>query len=284
MAAANQGRIAIALNAADVERIAREGRIAAVLTVEGGHAIASDLAILRAFHALGVRSMTLTHFKSNEWADASTSPPVHNGLTAFGRQVVREMNRLGMIVDVSHVSDKTFHDVLEVSVKPVIASHSSCRALSDVPRNMSDEMIRALARKGGVIAINFGEGFLHPKDAERLKRAIAGNAAREPALTGRALDAYAAKRHLASPGAPETHATIADAAAHIDHVVRLAGADHVGIGSDFDGISSPPKGLEHIGKMPSLAAALLAKGYSETDVKKIFGGNHLRVLREVTGQ
>src|SRR3954464_15212476 len=165
--------IALALTAADVERITSNGRIAAIPTVEGGHQIDDDLAVLRMYHRLGVRSMTLTHFRNTDWADASTDKPAHNGLTAFGKEVVREMNRLGMIVDISHVSDKTFFDTLEISTKPVIASHSSCRALSDVPRNMTDDMLKALAKNGGVVGINFGEGFVNQQDAEKLKASIA---------------------------------------------------------------------------------------------------------------
>ncbi len=276
--------IALALSAADVERITRSGRIAAILTIEGGHQIADDLAVLRMYHRLGVRSMTLTHFRNNNWADSSTDQPAHNGLTPFGKDVVREMNRLGMIVDVSHVSDKTFYDALEVSSKPVIASHSSCRALSDVPRNMTDDMIRALGQKGGVIAINFGEGFLNPKDAEALKSAVAAAGYAEPQLTGKALDDYAADQHHKMAASKPAFATVDDAVAHIDHAVKIAGVDHVGIGSDFDGIASPPKGLEDISKMPALKAALRKKGYSEEDLKKIFGGNTLRVLREVVGK
>src|SRR5512140_2492823 len=184
--------IAPALTAADVERITKNGRIAAVLTIEGGHQIDDDLAVLRMYHRLGIRAMTLTHFRNTEWADSSTDKPAHNGLTPFGKEVVREMNRLGMIVDVSHVSDKTFFDVLEISTKPVIASHSSCRALSDVPRNMTDDMLKALAKNNGVVGINFGEGFLNPKDAEVLKRSIGSMNSREPQVTGKALDKYAA--------------------------------------------------------------------------------------------
>jgi membrane dipeptidase len=276
-------QIALALNAADVERIAGSGRIAAILTVEGGHQIANDLAVLRMYHQLGIRGMTLTHFRNTDWADSSTDKPAHNGLTEFGRQVVREMNRLGMIVDISHVSDKTFYDVLAVTSKPVIASHSSCRALSDVVRNMTDDMIRALAKNGGTIGINFGEGFLNPKDAERLKRDIQA-IAKEPVLSGKGLDEYAAKEHQREMVPQHAFATLDDAVAHVDHAVKIAGIEHVGIGSDFDGISAPPQGLEDISKMPALAAALRKKGYSEADVRKIFGGNTLRVLREVTGK
>ena len=277
-------QIALALTAADVERITRSGRIAAILTVEGGHQIDNDLAVLRMYHRLGIRSMTLTHFRNTDWADSSTDTPAHNGLAPFGKEVVREMNRLGMIVDVSHVADKTFFDVLAASNKPVIASHSSCRALSDVPRNMTDDMIRALAKNGGVMGINFGEGFLNPKDAGQLMASIEKSAT-EPSLTGKALDDYAAEEfHKEQRAAKPAIATLDDAVAHIDYAVKLAGVDHVGIGSDFDGISSPPKGLEDISKVAALKAAIRKKGYSEEDVKKIFGGNLLRVLREVTGK
>ncbi len=278
-------QIELATGAADVERITRAGKIAAVLTLEGGHQIDDDLAVLRNYYRLGIRSMTLTHFHNNNWADSSTDRPAHNGLTDFGRQVVREMNRLGMIVDISHVSDKTFFDTLAVSTKPVIASHSSCRAISDVPRNMTDEMLRALARNGGVVGINFGSGFLSAKAAEALKKSIAAMAQQEPDLSGKPLDDYAAQeyfRRLKTSEGPQ--ATLEDAVAHIDHAVKVAGIDHVGIGSDFDGVTSVPIGLEDVSKMPALVAALLKKGYSEPDVKKILGGNFLRVLREVGGQ
>ena len=282
---AHPDQIELATTAADVRRIARAGKIAAVLTLEGGHQIADDLAVLRVYHRLGIRSMTLTHFRNNHWADASTDRPQHNGLTDFGRQVVREMNRLGMIVDISHVSDKAFYDTLETTTKPVIASHSSCRALSDVPRNMSDEMIRALARNGGVISINFGAGFLNPEDAEGLRRRIGEAVATEPALTGRALDEFAAAEYAREYGQMKpAAATLEDAVAHIDHAVKVGGIDHVGIGSDWDGINSVPAGLEDVSKMPALTGALLRRGYSEGDVRKILGGNLLRVLRDVTGR
>ena len=277
-------QIALALTAADVERITKNGRIAAILAVEGGHQIDNDLAVLRIYHRLGIRSMTLTHFRNTEWADSSTDKPAHNGLTPFGKEVVREMNRLGMIVDVSHVSDKTFFDALAVSTKPVIASHSSCRALSDVVRNMTDEMLQALAKNGGVVGINFGEGFVNQKDAERLKADIANATAEPPSLSGKALDDYAAEELHRDMKATPVAATVDDVAEHVDHAVKVAGIDHVGIGSDFDGISGPPNGLEDVSKMPALKAALKKKGYSDDDLKKIFGLNTLRVLREVTGK
>ena len=282
---AHPDQIELATSAAEVERISKAGKIAAILTVEGGHQIADDLAVLRIYHRLGIRSMTLTHFRNNNWADSSTDKPQHNGLTEFGKQVVREMNRLGMMVDVSHVADKTFYDATQVSSKPVIVSHSSCRALSDVPRNVTDDMLRALARNGGVIGINFGEGFLNPKDAEILKRSVQSISYQDPNLSGKALDEYAAKQYLRQFGHPrKSFSTLDDAVAHIEHVIQVAGVDHVGIGSDFDGISTVPRGLEDVSRLPALTAALLRRGHSEQDVKKILGGNFMRVLREVTGK
>ncbi|MBI3470703.1 MAG: membrane dipeptidase [Candidatus Solibacter usitatus] len=280
---AHPDQIELALNAADIERITRAGRIAAMLSVEGGHQIADSLGVLRMYYRLGIRSMTLSHFRNNNWADSSTDKPAHNGLTEFGKEVVREMNRLGMIVDISHVADKTFYDALAVTTRPAIASHSSCRAISDVPRNMTDDMIRALARNGGVIGINFGEGFINPKDAEALRKAVQSIGYGEAPAAGKALDDYAARQHRRMAGeALKVAATVEDVAAHIDHVVKIAGIDHVGIGSDFDGITGPPQGLEDVSKMPSLTAALLRKGYREADVRKVLGGNFLRVIREVT--
>lgn len=279
---AHPGEIEFATSAAEIERTVGAGKIAAVLTAEGGHQIANDLAVLRQYRRMGIMAMTLTHFRNNDWADASTDKPAHNGLTAFGKDVVREMNRIGMIVDVSHVSDKTFFDALAVTTKPVMFSHSSCRALSGVPRNVTDDMLRAMAKNGGVIGINFGEGFLNPKDAEALMKAIGNNAA-APQLTGKALDDYAAREfHNEKP--MKVFATLDDAVLHIDHAVKVAGVDHVAIGSDFDGISGPPQGLEDVSKMTQLVAALLKKGYSDEDVKKIMGGNTLRVIRAVVGR
>jgi membrane dipeptidase len=280
---AHPGEIAIATSAEEIERTVRAGKIAAVLTAEGGHQIANDLAVLREYRRMGIMAMTLTHFRNNDWADASTDRPAHNGLTAFGKDVVREMNRIGMMVDVSHVADRTFYDALAVSTKPVILSHSSCRALSKVPRNVTDDMLRALAKNGGVIGINFGEGFLNQRDAEALMKSIGDNTAADPKLTGKSLDDYSAKEfHSEKP--MKVFATLDDAVAHIDHAVKVAGIDHVAIGSDFDGISGPPRGLEDVGKMTHLVAALLKKGYSNADVKKIMGGNTLRVVRAVVGK
>jgi membrane dipeptidase len=279
-------QIELALSAADVERIVHAHKIAAILTIEGGHQIADDLAVLRMYQRIGIRSMTLTHFRNNNWADSSTDKPQHNGLTEFGKEVVREMNRIGMIVDISHVSDKTFYDALAVTTKPVIASHSSCRALSSLPRNMTDDMLRALAKNGGVVGINFGGGFLSQKEADVTLRDINRIGGSEPNLTGKELDDYTAKMHIHDNWAhpKPTTATLEDAVAHIDHVVKVAGIDHVGIGSDFDGIAEVPHGLEDESKMPALTAALLKKGYSETDIRKIMGENTLRVMRAVVGK
>lgn len=281
---AHKDEIELATTAADIERIVKANKIAAFLTVEGGHTIDDDLRVLRMYYQLGIRSMTLTHSRNNNWADSATDKPVHNGLTDFGKEVVREMNRLGMIVDVSHVAEKTFYDALAVTTKPVMLTHSSMRALSDVPRNVTDEMLWALAKNGGVVGITFGEGFINPKDAEALRAAIEIETT-APLLTGRTLDDYAAEdvRKLFGTRV-KVASTVADVADHIDHAIRIAGIDHVGIGSDFDGVSGPPNGLDDVSKMPALVAELMTRGYSDRDLKKILGGNTLRVIREVTGK
>jgi membrane dipeptidase len=282
---AHKDQIELATGAGDIERIVKSKKIAAFLAIEGGHQIDDDLAVLRMYYRMGIRAMTLTHFKNNNWADSSTDKPEHNGLTPFGKDVVREMNRLGMLVDVSHVSDKTFYDAIAVSTKPVIVSHSSSRAISDIPRNVTDDMLRALAKNGGVIGINFGEGFISQKDVAALRAAITSNQGAPPDMVGKILDEYANKEYRKDLAEMKTGlATISDVADHVDHMVKVAGIDHIGIGSDFDGITSPPQGLDDISKMPSLVAALLKRGYSEQDIKKILGGNYLRVIREVTGR
>jgi membrane dipeptidase len=210
--------------------------------IEGGHAIEDSLALLRQFFNLGVRYMTLTHSNTNNWADSSGDKPRHGGLTKFGEQVVLEMNRLGMLVDVSHVADDTFWDVMAVSRAPVFASHSSCRSLTPHARNMSDEMIRALAKKGGVIQINFACQFV--------------------------------KRGSGQP-------RLADVVSHIHHAVKVAGIDSVGVGADYDGVNCLPQGLQDVSTYPRITEALLAKGYSAPDVQKILGGNTLRLMRAV---
>jgi membrane dipeptidase len=265
----------------------KQGKIAALIGVEGGHMIASDLGVLRRFAALGARYMTLTHSGNAEWADSSTAKPEHNGLSGFGKDVVREMNRLGLIVDVSHVSDKTFADVLEVSKAPVFASHSDCRAICDAPRNMTDDMIRALAVKGGVIQINYHVGFLSQefRNAEKAHpewdKAIAleiqkrcGDREGCQLIEGdRVTREYVLRGDL-----PRVDWT--KIMEHIDHAVKIAGIEHVGLGSDFDG-ANMPFGMEDVSKLPQITNALLEKGYSEGDVKKILGENTLRVMAEV---
>jgi len=281
---AYKDQIEMATTAADIVRIVKAGKIAALLTIEGGHTIDDDLHVLRMYYRLGIRSMTLTHARNTNWADSSSDTPAHNGLTDFGKQVVREMNLLGMLVDLAHVSDKTFFDTLAVTTKPVIVSHSSMRAISNVPRNVSDDMLRALARNGGVIGINFGMGFINPKDAEKLRSAT-NTESEAPPLTGKALDEYAAENAQKLFGTRATVvATVEDVADHIDHAVKVAGIDHVGIGSDFDGIAATANGLEDVSRMPALVAVLLKRGYAESDLKKIMGENHLRLVREVMGE
>ena len=280
---AHNDQIELATTAADIKQIVKAHKIAAFLTIEGGHAIDDDLRVLRTYYRLGIRSMTLTHARNTSWADSASDTPVHNGLTDFGKEVVREMNRLGMLVDLAHVSDKTFYDALAVTTKPVIVSHSSMRAISNVPRNVSDEMLRALRRNGGVIGINFGMGFINPRDAEALRSAT-DTEAEAPSLTGKALDEYAAENAQKLFGKRATVvATVEDVADHIEHAVKVAGIDHVGIGSDFDGIAGTANGLEDVSKMPALVAVLLRRGYAESDLKKILGENHLRVVCEATG-
>ena len=279
----NKDQMELATTATDIERIVKAGKIAAFLTIEGGHTIADDLRVLRTYYLLGIRSMTLTHARNTNWADSASDTPAHGGLTDFGKEVVREMNRLGMVVDLAHVSDKAFYDALAVTTKPVIVSHSSMRAISNVPRNVTDDMARALAKNGGVIGINFGMGFINSRDAEALRSATETEA-EAPFLTGKSLDQYAVDnaRKLFGTRA-DVVATVEDVADHIDHAVRVAGIDHVGIGSDFDGIAGTANGLEDVSKMPALVAVLLRRGYAESDLKKILGENQLRVIRDVTG-
>ena len=276
----------LATTAEGVRQAHKQHRIAVLMGVEGGHMIDSDLGVLRMYATLGVRYMTLTHFKNNEWADSSTDKPTHDGLTAFGKDVVREMNRLGMMVDISHVADKTFFDAIEVSKAPVIASHSSCRALSNHVRNMTDDMLRALGRNGGVVMINYDTTYL----SEEL-RAIK---AREGNDVVSSMDAA-----IKACGGDDACATLASTkreqeltergvhprvswekiVEHIDHAVKVAGIDHVGLGSDFDG-ATMPWGMEDVSMLPRLTDALLKKVYSPADVTKILGGNLLRVMEQ----
>jgi membrane dipeptidase len=279
--------LVLCTTAEEIRRAKVANKIAVLMGVEGGHMINNSLANLDKFFALGVRYMTLTHTVNTDWADASTDKAAHNGLTDFGKQVVREMNRLGMMVDISHVADKTFYDVLAVSKAPVIASHSSCRALCSTPRNMTDDMIKALAAKGGVIQINYHVGFLsqqfqdaskaHPElgkeiEAESKKRCGDNEACQ-------LIEADKITRDMVAQGRlPRVDWT--EIITHIDHAVKLVGADHVGLGSDFDG-ADMPYGMEDVSDIPQISNALLAKGYSPADVRKILGGNTLRLMQDV---
>jgi membrane dipeptidase len=277
----------LATTAAEVREAHKQGKIAALIGVEGGHMINSSLPVLRSYAALGVRYMTLTHSGNDEWADSSTDKAVHNGLTDFGKDVVREMNRLGVIVDISHVSDKTFYDALEVSKAPLFASHSSCRAICDAPRNMTDQMMKDLAARGGVVQINYHVGFLSQefRDAEKADPEI--NKAISAEVTKRCgenegcqlIEGDRITREYVEQG-KLPRVDFSKIIEHIDHAVKVAGVDHVGLGSDFDG-ANMPYGMEDATKLPKITDALLKKGYSEGDVKKILGENTLRVMTEV---
>ncbi len=249
----------MAFTVADIRRIRRSGKIAALMGIEGGHAIEDSLSALRQFHKLGIRYMTLTHTNTNNWADSAGGISVqaekrHGGLSDFGREVIAEMNRLGMMVDISHVGDETFQDVIEVTKSPIIASHSSCRALTNVPRNLTDDMLKAVAQNGGVVMINFYNGFINTDYAKP----------GEP-----------------RPTKPAETATMDMLMAHFEHVIKVAGINHVGIGSDFDGVDGLlPPGMEDVSKLPAITYELLKRGYSDADVKKVLGENLLRALVE----
>ncbi len=272
----------LALTAADIERIHSSGKIASLIGIEGGHAIGNSLAVLRQLYSLGARYMTLTHSDSLDWADSCTDDPVNDGLTRFGEAVIGEMNRLGMLVDLSHVSRKTMEDVLKVSEAPVIFSHSSARALTGHARNVPDSVLRTVREKRGVVMVTFVPGFV--------SEAVRGHYAEADAVEARLKSLF--------PGDPErvrseleewrgTHprprATLAQVADHVDHIRSAAGIDAIGIGSDFDGIRSTPDGLEDVARYPELLAELLRRGYSAGDLRKIVGRNVLRVMGEVEG-
>ncbi len=275
----------LATTAADVRRAASMKKIAALMGMEGGHMIDNDLGLLRIYAALGVRYLTLTHSLNTTWADSSGDKPAHNGLAPFGRDVVRELNRLGIMVDISHVADKTFFDALEVTKAPVIASHSSCRAISNAPRNMTDDMLRALSKNGGVVMINYNAGFLSEefraatRSAELNARIQAANkqCAGDEACTIREGERI---NHEAMMKGELPKVTWEKIIEHIDHAVKVAGIDHVGLGSDFDG-AVMPLGMEDVSKLPKITDALLKKGYAERDIQKILGENILRVMEQV---
>jgi len=274
----------IATSVADIRRAKTQGKIAALMGIEGGHAIEDSLATLREFHRLGVRYMTLTWNNTNNWADAGRGEKKHGGLSDFGKEVVREMNRLGMLVDVSHVSDETMSDALDVSKAPIIASHSSARALSNVPRNIPDDLLRRIAKNGGVVQVNFYSVFVDtdtvsPQSAERDRRlkgqqdAIDEKYKDDPERRAEESD----KLEAANPLPPLPISKLID---HIDHIVKVAGIDHVGIGADFDGANDMPEGAQDVSMLPNITYELLKRGYSERDIRKILGENLLRVMAQ----
>ena len=275
--------IIMATSVADIRRADKQGKIAALMGIEGGHAIENSLSALRDFYRLGIRYMTLTHNNTNDWADACCDDARHNGLSEFGKEVVREMNRLGMFIDISHVSDKTMNDVLDTTRAPVIASHSSARALAAHRRNIPDELLRRIAKNGGVVMINFYPVFIDQKAID----ASAARAARlKPQLDAlneqykadaKRLDEETTKLYAANPLPPTPLSVLID---HIDHVAKVAGVDYVGLGSDFDGVPSLPEGMEDITQLPVITYELLRRGYSERDVRKVLGENLLRAFAE----
>jgi membrane dipeptidase len=280
MVARYPDRLQLALSAADIESAEKSGKIASLIGMEGGHAINSSLATLRMMYRLGARYMTLTHSLNVPWADSATDTPKVDGLSPFGEEVIHEMNRLGMMVDLSHTSPATMSDVLRVTTAPVIFSHSSARALTDVPRNVPDDILRQIPKNGGIVMVTFVPGFVSQavadynarETAERKRlEAIAGTTAE--AVT-RGLDTW-----HAAHAAPR--ATLSQVADHIDHIKQIAGIDHVGVGGDFDGITSVVQGLEDVSTYPALMAELLKRGYTDDDIHKIAGRNMLRVMRAV---
>jgi membrane dipeptidase len=274
-------KLMMATSVADIRRAKSQGKVAALMGIEGGHAIENSLMALRDFYRLGVRYMTLTHNNTNDWADACCDKSRHDGLSDYGREVVREMNRLGMLVDISHVSDKTMADVLDISTAPVIASHSSARALNEHLRNIPDELLRRIAKNGGVVMVNFFPLFIDQKalDAnkargERLKPQL-------DALNERFKDdpkRLSEERQKVFSANPLPATPLSVLMDHFDHIAKTAGVDHVGIGSDFDGVSSLPVGMEDISKLPVLTYELLRRGYKEGDIRKILGENLLRAF------
>jgi len=291
-AAKHPDKMVMVFTATGLEFAHREHKLAALMGIEGGHSIENDIRLLRDYYHLGVRYMTLTWSNTNEWADSSgdiDDPSVqhHNGLTEFGKDVVYEMNRLGMIVDVSHVSDKTFYDTLLVSRAPVIASHSSARALTNHPRNMSDDMLRAIARQGGVVMVNYYSAFVDENwrkayDAQAKDRKAAIDAVAEkykdadPVTRYRETDKVGKEWAAKIPRPP-----FDDILDHIDHVAKVAGIDHVGLGSDFDGTPSMPEGMDSAADLPNITEGLLKRGYTPTQIRKILGANFMRVFRQV---
>src|SRR6267142_242955 len=274
----------MATTAADIRRAKKQGKIAALMGIEGGHAIENSLATLREFHRLGVRYITLTWNNTNDWADAGRGEKIHHGLSPFGEEVVHEMNRLGMLVDVSHVSDETMSDALDVSKAPIIASHSSARALSDMPRNIPDDLLRRIAKNNGVVQVNFYSVFVDtatvtPQNEERNRK----QKAQQDALNEKYKDdperlaEEGDKLYASMPLPPLPLSKLID---HIDHIVKVAGIDHVGLGPDFDGAVDFPEGARDVSTFPNITYELLKRGYSEQDIRKILGENFLRVFAQ----
>lgn len=271
--------LVLARTADDVVRIHKSGKIASLIGVEGGHSINNSLAVLRLLYGAGAGYMTITHSENNDWADSATADPVHNGLTPFGKAVIGEMNRLGMLVDLSHVSAKTMHDALDVSAAPVIFSHSSARALSGHPRNVPDDVLRRLEQNGGVVMVTFVPSFLSEKLRVYYSQKDAEQARLKSLASG---DPQSVKKDLAAwvTAHPEPGAALSDVADHIEHIIRVAGEDHAGIGGDFDGITTTPTDLRSVADYPRLFTELLRRGHSEEQLKKIAGLNVLRVMRQ----
>jgi membrane dipeptidase len=274
------GTFRLALTADQVEKVFQSGKIASLIAIEGGHSIGNSLAVLRMFYELGVRYMTLTHNRSITWADSATDVARANGLTRFGEEVVREMNRLGMIVDLSHVSPKTMHDALDVTEAPVIFSHSSSRVLIDHVRNVPDDVLKRLSINGGVIMVAFVPKFISKAAYENLlKREAERDRLKSLSGSSELSVEEGVKRWVETN--PEPSASLNDIADHIDYIRSVVGVNHIGIGSDFDGSAAFPKGLEDVSKFPMLTAELIRRGYSDEDISKIIGGNILRVMRQV---
>lgn len=275
------GHLGIATTAAEAEKVFASGRVASLLGAEGGHSINSSLGVLRALRRLGVRYMTLTHNDNTPWADSATDQPEHGGLTEFGREVVREMNRIGMLVDLSHVAPSTMHAALDTSVKPVIFSHSSCRHVADHPRNIPDDVLIKLKTNGGVAMITFVPDFVSPRVAEwdaALRDAMTAAGANHADMTER--KTFSEKWSIDHP---KPGATLDDVVTHLEHAREVVGVDHLGLGGDYDGVKSLPEGLEDVSTYPNLIGELLDKGWSEDDCTKLAGANILRVLRDADG-
>jgi membrane dipeptidase len=270
----------LALTAADVERISRQGKIASLIGLEGGHCINNSLAVLRMAHDLGARYLTLTHTKNTDWADAAGDQPRHHGLTPFGEEVVHELNRLGMLVDLSHVTDETMRAALKVSQAPVIFSHSSVRALCNSPRNVPDDVLRLTGRNGGVVMICFLPGYLTERGRAAMEASDAEKARLQKLYPENSAEYKQARAEWRRKHPSLHEASLSDVADHIDYVRKVAGIDHVGIGSDYEGFDGPPDGLEDVSCYPALLAELLRRGYRAEDVKKVAGLNLLRVMCE----